>query len=578
MKKMKKIILSAGVFLAAAALAGAQNMYDGILFSQNNYYGTARSMALGNAMTALGGDLGSVGINPAGSAVAPYGQFVITPGLTVSNVLSYYSREGESSIQSTNEMNTRRLNLPNIGLSFNFDTGRRYGVKSVSFGFLSNQTNNFNFDARGNGINGRTSKFAEFAVASCPNPEIDFAGYPVDLLEAHGSFNNTDIPWDILTAYQGGMFGSYGSDGNYVGVTELIGPDGVYCYVPGDLSQSAFVTKRGSKNDLVLNMAVNISDRLYVGFNLGLPTARYHYSETFYESAVNPDLFPIEYADGSTYFNRGVYNYRYLADVAGVYAKLGVIFRPVKGLRLGASFQTPTAYTVSESWRHSASTVFSDSRYNAEATSPEGEFSYNLRSPYIASFGAAITFGKVGFISADYEIADYSVMRFRHVHERYMREDAFTVENLTNKYFAGVSCSFRVGAELRVTPEWSLRAGYSVTTSPERWWTDTDGKAVTASDFASDSSNGYSRAATLMTPHYYDDRTSSLSAGFGYSSPGSFFLDAAVRYTTYPTTVYAPYFDYASSDRNGNIALVEAPRFRNAYDLLNVSLTLGWRF
>ena len=69
--KMKKIVLSAGLFVAAAFFAGAQDTYDAILFSQNHYYGTARSMALGNAMTALGGDLGSIGINPAGSAVAP---------------------------------------------------------------------------------------------------------------------------------------------------------------------------------------------------------------------------------------------------------------------------------------------------------------------------------------------------------------------------------------------------------------------------------------------------------------------------------------------------------------------------
>lgn len=576
MKKMKKIILSAGVFLAAAALAGAQNMYDAIFFSQNNYYGTARSMALGNAVTALGGDLGSVGINPAGSAVAPYGQFVITPGLTISSVLSAYSPEGERAFGAANDMATRRINLPNIGLSLNFDTGNRYGVRTVSFGFLSNQTNNYNFDARGFGANGRTSKFAEFAVAASPNPDLDFGGYPVSQLEDYGSFSNSDIPWDILAAYQGGMFGGYGDAGNYVGVTELIGPDGVYCYVPGDLMQSTFLTKRGSKNDLILNAAVNISDQLYIGFNLGLPTARYHYSETFHESAVNPDVFQIDYGDGSTYFNRGVYNYRYLADVAGVYAKVGVIFRPVKGLRLGASFQTPTAYTVSESWRYSTATYFSDSRYNDEASSPEGEYAYNLRSPYIASFGAAFTFGKVGFISADYEIADYSVMRFRNVHDRYM-QDAFMVENLTNKYFAGVSHSFRIGAELRVTPEWSLRAGYSTTTSPERWWTDTEGRSVNASDFAS-SADYSTRIMSLMTPHYYRDRTSSLSAGIGYSSPGSFFMDAAVRMTNYPTSVYAPYYDYASCDRNGDMALVEAPRFRNEYKLWNVSLTLGWRF
>ena len=62
---MKKILLATAM-IAATVSAGAQTLSDAINFSQNQYYGTARSMALGNAMTAIGGDLGSIGINPAG--------------------------------------------------------------------------------------------------------------------------------------------------------------------------------------------------------------------------------------------------------------------------------------------------------------------------------------------------------------------------------------------------------------------------------------------------------------------------------------------------------------------------------
>ena len=93
--KAIKMICAALAFAAAAAAAGAQNMYDAINFSRNEYLGTARSMALGNAVTAVGGDLGTVGINPAGSAVANYGQMVITPGISSSVVGSSYSPSGE---------------------------------------------------------------------------------------------------------------------------------------------------------------------------------------------------------------------------------------------------------------------------------------------------------------------------------------------------------------------------------------------------------------------------------------------------------------------------------------------------
>ena len=52
---MRKAMFTALLSLTAVA-AGAQTMYDGLTFSQNNYYGTARSIGMGNAMTAVGGD------------------------------------------------------------------------------------------------------------------------------------------------------------------------------------------------------------------------------------------------------------------------------------------------------------------------------------------------------------------------------------------------------------------------------------------------------------------------------------------------------------------------------------------
>ena len=567
---MKKILFAAA-FLAMTMTSGAQSVYDAITFSQNQYYGTARSMALGNAMTALGGDVGSIGINPAGSAVAPYSQFVITPGVTVSAVTSAYSPEGEKAYGLSSRLTHGRMNLPNVGVTVNFETGQRYGLKTFSFGFVVNQTNNYHFLSEGFGSNSRTSKIAEFADAA--------RGFNENVLKEYSSFNNSDLAWDILAAYQGGMFGSYGVDGEFVGVTETISDDGDFHYVPGALSQTSYLTKYGSKNDLIMNMGFNFSDRFYVGVNLGIPTARYRYNESFYEAAINPDDFRIKYDDGyETCFQNGSYGYRYLAEMAGIYAKIGIILRPVDGLRLGATFQTPTAFTISESWGYSASTNYDDSYYNDSVSSPQGEYSYFLRSPYRASFGAAFTFAKKGFISLDYELADYSVMRFRARRDDGWGEDAFTKQNWANRYFTGVEHSIRVGAELRVTPELSLRAGYGFTTSPERWWTSSEGQKVTLDDFYNDYYSYLNRVKNLVTPHYYADRTRTFSAGIGYSSPGSFFMDAVVRMTRYPASTFAPYYDYDSFDSNGNYGLVEAPRIQNRRDLWNVAVTFGWRF
>ena len=68
---MKRILAAA--FLSVMALqAGAQGWTDALNFSENDYLGTARSVGMGNAMTAVGGDLGSLTFNPAGSDRAGY--------------------------------------------------------------------------------------------------------------------------------------------------------------------------------------------------------------------------------------------------------------------------------------------------------------------------------------------------------------------------------------------------------------------------------------------------------------------------------------------------------------------------
>ena len=572
---MKKTILSLVAIVACCVAASAQNMYDAINFSRNDYLGTARTMALGNAVTALGGDLGTIGINPAGSAVANYGQLTITPGVALSSVSSSYSPEGDLMYGAFGNTSRSRLTMPNLGISLVMNTGRRSGLKSFTFAVVSNQTVQYNYSASAYGANSRTSKMAEFASAAY--------GIGEDVLASYSSFDNSDVSWDVLTAYQAGMFGSYGRGGQYVGVTEMIAPDGSYHYVPGTLQQSSAVNKEGHKNDLVFNFGFNVSDKLFFGFNLGTPSSTYRYSEAFYEAAIDMDAFPISFigSDGEEYitaFRSGTYTYNYTADIDGIYAKFGFIATPVKGLRIGAAIQTPTAYTISEKWQYGAATYFRDSYFNDSQTSPRGEYTYCLKSPYIADLGIAFTFGTLGFVSADYELTDYSVMRFSELHPDYLSGDRYFDLNETNRQFAGVSHALRLGGELRVSPEFSLRAGASLLTSPERHWTNNEGSDVTADDFLRnfDEYNGHMKE--LVSFGYYGDRATSFSFGVGYSSPGSFFADLAVKCTKYPETTFSPYYDYDNYNAAGLETNTQSPRILNRPTLWNAALTLGWRF
>ena len=228
---MKKI-LATSILIALALSATAQNMYDAMNYSQNVYYGTARSMGLGNAVTAIGGDLGTIGINPAGSVVSGYDQIVITPGLTISSIGSSYSPSGETSYGPVNMQKGTRFVMPNVGFSMSFDTGNRVGLKRMTFAFTSNRSNDYNGNAFAFGANSSSSRLAEFASAAW--------GWDENALARYSSFTDSDVPWDILTAYQAGLFGSYerGEYGGYVGNTEVISADGSYHYVPAPLTSS----------------------------------------------------------------------------------------------------------------------------------------------------------------------------------------------------------------------------------------------------------------------------------------------------------------------------------------------------
>ena len=139
---MKKTVISLLLGLSAA-FGYAQTAYDALLFSENDYEGTARSVAMGNAFTALGGDLGSIGINPAGSAVAGYSQFTLTPSLTFSTSttqgVSPYSDGYLPYFEKQMKSRMTDLNMPNIGFTINYDTHRKTGIKNVVFGFVVNK-------------------------------------------------------------------------------------------------------------------------------------------------------------------------------------------------------------------------------------------------------------------------------------------------------------------------------------------------------------------------------------------------------------------------------------------------------
>lgn len=543
---MKKTAIT--ILLSLAALAGyAQTAYDALMYSENHYEGTARSVAMGNAFTALGGDLGAVTINPAGSAVAGYSQLVITPSLTYTATstkgvspfadgsLPYFQREMKS--RMTN------FDLPNLGVTYSWESNRRSGLKNVTFGFVMNRTNSWNEDVYANGTNSTTSFMGSIAANATAN------GYLASDLNAANAYEF--MPWKPVTAFQSGMISTFGGyEDQYVGASELIFQNSATgeteIAVGGPLEQTYGRRVDGSKFDYTFNLGANFSDFIYIGANLGITSIGYTSEEYFMEKAENPQDFEIALDDGkSMYFNSMKYKYSYRADGTGVYGKFGLIVTPGGGLRIGAAVQTPTVTNMTESWAEDGETAFSNQKYSA--TSPYIEGEYTFISPLRANFGLAYTLGNFGLISVDYELCDYSQMRYdtNNSDMSYFEE----INNDIRERF-GISHMFRAGLEFKPLSCMALRAGYDLTTSAEKL--DVWGDPMPL------------------------QMTQSAALGLGFSSKGSFFADAAVQTRFLNKEYFMPYEDYIF-DAEGYVA-EPVPELVSKRSLWKVLLTIGWRF
>lgn len=542
MRKRATIILLA----VSAAAAYGQTMNDALQFSEYNYGGTARTMAMGNAFTALGGDLGAVTINPAGNAVARYSQFTITPSLNVSvnNAVGLPFDGAANGFERQYRNAKSTAGLPNIGFAVNYDTHRTSGIKNVSFGFIANVTNTYR----------------DAAYARGTNPNLSFAGamsmgangLNIDDLLASNAWDNYNLPFYAILGAQSGIFELISDEirNDFIGINENLETDengdyvinnGKYNILSLPVDQTYNRRIAGNKYDYVFNLSANISDIIFIGANLGISSINYRFEETILEQTDKSELF-------QSGFRNLKYSSAYSTSGTGVYGKFGIIATPVAGLRLGAAIQTPTAMVLRDSYYMKASTEFADPSRDAASKTPEGEYEYRLEAPFRFNVGAAYTFGTFGLVSVDYEMCDYSAMRFRGANST--EDSNFDGVNAEITDFMSRSHMLRAGIEFKPVRYLAIRGGYGFTTSPEI---------------------SYDDAGNIQKS---DNMSHRFSFGLGLDSGGSFFADLACssRKNTdyiYPYSGITPFYD--------DITII-SPEIENKRNLWTVALTLGFRF
>lgn len=527
MKKITTLFL----ILATAASLYAQTDADAILMAQERYEGTARSMAMGNAFTALGGDLGGLGINPAASGVFRYSQFTVTPSLT--NTRSAIDYLG-------NLQNTRNtgFTLSNIGFVLSFDTGNYSGLLNYNFGFVYNKKNNFRTKMAAHGTTDQSSMLG--AYASRLNLFDYDQGWSTDIskesLEASNAFSvYSDFFWPSILAWNAYGLAPFYTDSretNYIYIASTENDVNGRIVTGGPLNQYFNRKTYGSVEEFAFNFGGNVNDIFYFGVNLNLHTVSRTIEEYYEEKAQNPTVFQ----DGFRSMDNSYWQH---TSGAGMNLKLGVIVTPVAGLRLGATFTTPTRYSLTDKWDYTMNMAFNNNKTYTEE-SPLGSYSYKLTTPMRWSVGLAYAFWDRAVLSVDYEQVNYARTLYRNTNGT---EGEFVDVNRAIQQYYGRTGILRAGAEVRIGQLISLRGGYQYYT------------------------HAYSEGAPM---HVY-------SAGIGFNLGNRAAIDLAWNRTSTLADSFQLYGDYLSYD-NGDTRVTTAPSGINRYGMSQVACTFSFKF
>jgi len=439
---MKKFTFIAIILLAANIAAGAQGMEDALRYSQQFYVGSARTMAMGNAFTALGGDLGALGINPASSALYNCCEFSITGGLAWNSTTSLFETTEDNYSQNASRT---RFTVPNMAAVFSMPTGREYGLVNWTFGFGLTRTNNFNTRTAFRGYDAATSLLGNIAAG--------LEGVDQSELLAEDAYDAGVCTNQEIMAFDSYLVNPYHDFSNsYIGATENEWSDGLG--VDNALYKTYDRTTSGGINDMQFNFGLNFNDMLYLGANFNIKMVDFEDNLWYGEQAQDGDWF-------DTGFKSMNYNYWQRTSGVGANLQLGAIWVPVNMLRLGISYTTPTMYNLTDTWQEYMESGFDGSNadcQSAQSESPLKSFEYRVRAPSRLSLGAAMVFGRGGLISADVETVNYKKMVMSDGNHYTSTFDDVN-SDIANYCTNGII--FRLGGEMNIVNDFTLRAGYN---------------------------------------------------------------------------------------------------------------------
>lgn len=532
------IIASAAVLFGTAAYA--QSAVNAFRFSQPDLKGTARYMSMGGAFGALGGDLSTLSHNPAGIGVYRNNEVGFTLDLDLQ-----HSESDSDGIK--NGVNQTKFLLNNIGFVWTMRLPSST-CPNINFGFTYNKTASFNRRYRGD-IN-LSNSLSNYIAAVTTQGGYTWEQLTGSDYNGNNPYNPTEgygAPWLSVLGYECGIFvedpSSYSSNPIYLGE-----------WGPNTKGIGRFdVRESGGVDSYNIALGGNIANVVYWGMDFDITHLNYNLNPEWTENLQNarvldgntmqfvelPDMWKL-----SNYYNCSGTGFNY---------KLGFIVKPIQEFRVGFAFETPTWYTFNETFGGQLYNYMYPSLNDFNQVN-DGEPAFNnvnFRTPWKLNVSAAAVLLNRLIVSAEYEWTQYKGMKYSAPspyggyypwddpwddpwydpfypygsgNDPYISSSVYNEVNHNVRTYYKNTNTLRLGAEFRLTPQFSVRAGYSFVSSPVR-------------EEAKEGRIMIDTAGTI--PNYrFDETTNYITCGLGYKIQ-KFYVDLAYVYKHMNSTYHA---------------------------------------
>ena len=413
----KKLIYS---FCIIGVFCSAQNHIDALRYSKESLWGSARFTAMGGAFGSLGANANSSSYNPAGIAIYTTNEF--------SGSFDFLSLESETQYYENSSYDSKgKVSIPNLNyISANVFSPDDVGDWSrFNFGIGYNKLDDYN----------KNSSF------SAEQNEYSFSDIILNVAQGN-SFDVLDS-FDALLGFNTYLIDTVGGTSSYASV------------VRGDMNklQSFNSQESGSKNEFYISFGTAYQNRLFIGATIGFPGIDFTQYNSIREenfSGSEDEIIDLKYFD---------YNTNLYVSGSGINLKLGLIYQLDDQIRYGFALHTPTFYEIHEEYWSSMNTEFTagESYYSESFL---GVFDYSLNTPFKVINSLSCVIKKMAIISLDFEYIDYSMAN--------INSDFYNFSSVNNdiKSFYTSSSNLKIGGELKIHPQLSIRGGYAFYGSP----------------------------------------------------------------------------------------------------------------